>query len=123
MSALTDSIQKVRDSLSKLGKRGGSSDGGSEGSGGAGGKFDPKAVLAWVKTHPAIVACVGVMVIDEHDARTSMRFGCVVKIGIGCDMGSRPILIRFALSDSFSQARARSCSACTLVKCGGVGRH
>ena len=67
--------------------------------------------------------CVGVMVIDEHDARTSMRFGCVVKIGIGCDMGSRPILIRFALSDSFSQARARSCSACTLVKCGGVGRH
>jgi hypothetical protein len=63
LSALTDSIQKVRDSLSKLGKRGGSSDGGSEGSGGAGGKFDPKAVLAWVKTHPAIVACVGVMVI------------------------------------------------------------
>ena len=67
--------------------------------------------------------CVGVIVIDEHDARTSMRFGCVVKMGIGCEMGSSPILIRLALSDSFSQARARSCSAWTLVRCGGVGRH
>ncbi|NBQ15139.1 MAG: hypothetical protein EBU31_11175, partial [Proteobacteria bacterium] len=62
MSALADSIQKVRDSLSKLGKRGGSAEGGSEGSGGAG-KFDPKAALAWVKTHPVIVASVAVMVI------------------------------------------------------------
>ena len=60
MSSLTDSIQKIRDSLSKLGKRGGSAEGGSEGSGG---KFDPKAALAWVKTHPLIVAAVALMVI------------------------------------------------------------
>ena len=63
MSSLTDSIQKLRDSLSKLGKRGGSSEGGSEGSGGAGGKFDPKAALAWVKTHPVIVASVAAMLV------------------------------------------------------------
>ena len=61
MSALTDSIQKVRDSISKLGKRGGSAEGG--GSEGAGGKFDPKAALAWIKTHPLIVAAVAVMVL------------------------------------------------------------
>ena len=61
MSALADSIQKVRDSISKLGKRGGSAEGG--GSEGAGGKFDPKAALAWIKTHPLIVAAVAVMVL------------------------------------------------------------
>jgi len=63
VSSLTDSIQKIRDSLSKLGKRGGSAEGGSDGSGGAGGKFDPKAAVAWVKTHPLIVAAVALMVI------------------------------------------------------------
>jgi len=40
---------------------------------------------------------------------------------MGCDTGSRPILMRFALSLSFSQAVARICSACTEVKCAGVG--
>ena len=60
MSAIQDAIQKLRDSLSSLGKKGGgdSSDGGS-----AGGKFDPKAALAWVKSHPVIVASVAVMAI------------------------------------------------------------
>ncbi len=55
--------------------------------------------------------CVGVMVMDEQEARTSMRLGWVVKMGMGWEMGSSPIRIRFALSDSFSHARARSCSA------------
>ena len=40
---------------------------------------------------------------------------------ITCDTGSMPILILFALSASFSQARAKSCSASTDVRWGGVG--
>ena len=43
-------------------------------------------------------------------------------MGIGCDTGSMPIRILLAFSDSFSHARANSCSAWTLVRCGGVGR-
>lgn len=37
-------------------------------------------------------------------------------------MGSSPIRIRFAFKLSFSQADARICSACTEVRCAGVGR-
>ena len=43
-------------------------------------------------------------------------------MGIGCDTGSMPIRILLAFSASFSHARANSCSAWTLVRCGGVGR-
>jgi hypothetical protein len=55
----------------------------------------------------------GAIVMEVQEARTSMRLGCAadVKMGIGCDTGSSPIRIRFALSDSFSHARASSCSA------------
>ena len=58
MSSISDAIQKVRDSLSSLGKRGGGS---SEGS--SGGKFDPKVAITWLKSHPVIVASIAVMVI------------------------------------------------------------
>lgn len=37
-------------------------------------------------------------------------------VGMGCETGSRPSLMRFALSLSFSQAVAKICSACTEVK-------
>ena len=57
---------------------------------------------------------------EFEDERTSTRLWVVT--GMGCEIGSRPIRIRFAFSDSFSRARAKSCSACTLVRCGGVGR-
>ena len=40
---------------------------------------------------------------------------------ITCDTGSMPIRILLALSASFSQALAKSCSASTDVKWGGVG--
>lgn len=43
------------------------------------------------------------------------------RVGMGCETGSRPSLMRFALSLSFSQAVAKICSACTEVKCAGVG--
>ena len=43
-------------------------------------------------------------------------------VGIDCEIGSIPILILFAFSASFSHALASSCSARTLVRCGGVGR-
>ena len=42
--------------------------------------------------------------------------------GIGWATGSIPIRILLALSASFSQARASSCSATTEVRWGGVGR-
>lgn len=42
--------------------------------------------------------------------------------GIGWLTGSRPSRIRLALWLSFSQACARICSACTDVRCAGVGR-
>lgn len=63
MSSLTDSINKLRASLPSFGKKGGG-DGDSGASGAAsGGKFDPKAALAWVKAHPAIVASLAAMVL------------------------------------------------------------
>ena len=46
-----------------------------------------------------------------EEAKTSTILGVDVNMGMGWDMGSRPILIRLAFSDSFSQALARSCSA------------
>lgn len=50
------------------------------------------------------------------------QFTCVPgKTGIGWLTGSSPNLILFALWLSFSQAEARICSACTLVRCAGVG--
>ena len=58
MSSLGESIQKFRESLASLGKRGGGS---SEPSSGGGGKFDAKAALSWVKSHPVIVASVAAM--------------------------------------------------------------
>lgn len=57
MSSLGESIQKFRESLASLGKRGGGSSDASSG----GGKFDPKAALAWAKANPVIVASVAVM--------------------------------------------------------------
>ena len=45
------------------------------------------------------------------EAKTSTMLGADVNMGIGCEMGSRPILILLAFSDSFSQALAKSCSA------------
>lgn len=59
MSSISDAIQKVRDSLSSLGKRGG----GSSSEGSSGSKFDPKAALTWVKSHPVIVVSLAVMVV------------------------------------------------------------
>jgi hypothetical protein len=59
MSAISDAIQKVRDSLSSLGKRGG----GSSSEGSSGSKFNPKMVVTWVKSHPVIVASITVMVV------------------------------------------------------------
>ena len=59
MSAISDAIQKVRDSLSSLGKRGG----GSSSEGSSGSKFDPKMVVTWVKSHPVIVASISVMLV------------------------------------------------------------
>ena len=59
MSSISDAIQKVRDSLSSLGKRGG----GSSSEGSSGSKFDPKAALTWVKSHPVIVVSIAIMVV------------------------------------------------------------
>ena len=61
MSSLTDSINKLRASLQSIGRKKGGGDGESAPS--AGGKFDPKAVLGWVKSHPAIVASLALMVV------------------------------------------------------------
>lgn len=46
----------------------------------------------------------------------------VGKVGKGWLTGSRPSRIRLAFRLSFSQACARICSACTEVRCAGVGR-
>lgn len=61
MSSIGASLQKLRESLGSLGKRGGGSSEGAPTTGG--GKFDPKAALAWVKSHPVIVAAVAVMLL------------------------------------------------------------
>ncbi len=60
MSSLGESIQKFREKLQSLGKKGGDSGGGG---GGGAGKFDAKAAVAWMKANPAIVASVAVMVL------------------------------------------------------------
>lgn len=60
MSSLTESFNKLRSSLQSIGKKGG---GDGESASSSGGKFDPKAALAWVKSHPAIVASLALMVI------------------------------------------------------------
>lgn len=59
MSSLGESIQKFREKLQSLGKKGGDSAAG----GGGGGKFDAKAAVAWAKANPAIVASVGMMLL------------------------------------------------------------
>ena len=59
MSSLGESIQKFREKLQSLGKKGGEGGGG----GGGGGKFDAKAAVAWAKANPAIVASVAVMLL------------------------------------------------------------
>ena len=41
---------------------------------------------------------------------------------MGWEMGSSPMRILLAFSDSFSHALAKSCSAWMLVKWGGAGR-
>ena len=58
---------------------------------------------------------VVVIIVDNHqlDQLDHIR---IVTIIITCDTGSMPILILLALSASFSQARAKSCSASTEVK-------
>lgn len=43
------------------------------------------------------------------------------RVGMGWETGSRPTLMRFAFSLSFSHAVAKICSAWTEVKCAGVG--
>lgn len=58
MSSFGDSIQKLRDKLGSIGKKGG--DGGSSG---GGSKFDAKKTMAWLKRNPLIVASVAVMVL------------------------------------------------------------
>lgn len=60
MSSLGDSIQKMRDKLGALGKRGGG--GGGDGSAPAKTKFDAKVAVQWVKRNPVIVASVAIMV-------------------------------------------------------------
>ena len=59
MSSFGESIQQLRSKLQSLGKRGGG--GGSGGSSAP--KVDAKAMLAWAKSNPVIVASVAVMVI------------------------------------------------------------
>jgi hypothetical protein len=58
VSSLGDSIQKFRDKLGSLGKRGG----GGDGAGAGKAKFDAKAAIVWVKRNPVIVASVAVMI-------------------------------------------------------------
>lgn len=60
MSSLTESLNKLRASLQSIGKKGG---GDGESAPASGGKVDPKAVLSWVKSHPAIVASLALMVV------------------------------------------------------------
>lgn len=60
MSSLGESIQKFREKLQSIGKKGGDSGGSS---GGSAGKFDAKAAVAWAKSNPAIVASVAVMLL------------------------------------------------------------
>lgn len=60
MSSLTESFNKLRASLQSIGKKGG---GDGDAGASSGGKFDPKALLAWVKAHPAIVASLAAMVL------------------------------------------------------------
>jgi hypothetical protein len=57
VSSIGDSIQKLRDKLGSMGKRGG----GDSSSGGS--KMDAKKVMSWVKTNPVIVASIAVMVL------------------------------------------------------------
>jgi hypothetical protein len=59
VSSLSDSIQSLRDKLSSLTSRKGGGDGGE--SAGAGGKFDPKAVVGWLKSNPISAVAVAVM--------------------------------------------------------------
>ena len=54
--------------------------------------------------------------------KVSTEEDVINEVGIDCEIGSIPILILFAFSASFSHALARSCSARTLVRCGGDGR-
>jgi hypothetical protein len=61
VSSLGESIQKFREKLQSLGKKGGSA--GGESAGAAGGKFDAKIALAWVKANPVIVASLAVMLV------------------------------------------------------------
>lgn len=62
MSSFGDSVQKLRDKLGSLGKRGGGSSGGESGGSGGKAKFDAKAAVAWCKGNPVIVASLAVMV-------------------------------------------------------------
>ena len=62
------------------------------------------------KSEAAIEVAEDALCVPE-EAKTSTIPGVDVNMGMGWDMGSRPILIRLAFSDSFSQALARSCSA------------
>jgi hypothetical protein len=81
VSSFGDSIQKFRDKLGSIGKKGG--DGGSSG---GGAKFDAKKTMAWLKRNPLIVASVAVMVLApatawwfssqmhaDHDKQTEER--------------------------------------------------
>ena len=54
MSSPTDSIKELFAKLQSIGKKGGGGE--SESAPQGGGKLDPKAVLAWVKSHPAKVS-------------------------------------------------------------------
>lgn len=58
MSSISDSIQKLRERMGAMGKRGESSEGAAPS-----GKFDAKKAVTWVKAHPAIVASLGLMLI------------------------------------------------------------
>ena len=64
---------------------------------------------------------VVVIIVDNHQLDQLDHIRIATIIIITCDTGSMPILILFALSASFSQARAKSCSASTDVRWGGVG--
>jgi hypothetical protein len=59
MSSIGESLQQLRSKLQSLGKRGG----GGAASGGSASKVDAKAMLAWAKANPVIVASVAVMVV------------------------------------------------------------
>lgn len=84
MSSLSDSIQKLRDKLNALGKRGGGGGDGERKS--SGGGFDAKKAIAWGKQNPIIVISVAVMVLapsaswwfssqrhEEADRKTAER--------------------------------------------------